>query len=263
MAATTRPETNRLVFVKMKFIKNLPGHIFFLYCILLFVATMLIVFIPIWIISLFPQPKSARLLHPVFRLWMGVYMPLVGCPVFRKGKHHFRKGENYVVVTNHNSFVDVPVSSPWIPGANITLAKIEISRVPIFGVIYKAGSVLVDRKNENSRRESFNKMQEMLEKGIHLCLYPEGTRNKTKEPIQPFFDGAFITAIRAQKDIIPGVIFNTGKILPYKKNFWARPMPIRFHFLEPVSTKGLTQQDIGALKQKVHKLMQDYYVKNL
>lgn len=246
----------------MKLIKDILGRIYLVYFLVLFIVTMLIVLIPIWIVSLLPQPKSAKALHPIFRLWMGVFMPLVGCPVSRKGKEHFKKGENYVVVINHNSFIDIPVSSPWIPGANMTLAKIEISRVPLFGIIYKAGSILVDRKKEGSRRESFAKMQEMLEKGIHLCLYPEGTRNKTSEPMQPFFDGAFITAIKSQKAIIPGVIFNTRKILPHNKKFWARPMPIRFHFLEPISTAGLTLNDVAELKQRVYALMSDYYTKH-
>src|SRR4051812_1702130 len=190
--------------------KKILGHLYFIYGILLFIATMLIVFIPIWLISLLSEPTRARVLHPTFRLWMGIFMPLVGCPVIRSGKKHFKKGENYVVIVNHNSLVDIPVSSPWIPGPNVTLAKVEMARIPLFGVIYKAGSVLVNRKNESSRRESFTKMQEMLNKGIHLCLYPEGTRNKTSQPIQNFFDGAFITAIKAQKPIMPGVIFNTG-----------------------------------------------------
>src|SRR5690606_20813678 len=162
------------------------------------------------------------------------------------------KGENYVVVINHNSLVDIPVSSPWIPGPNKTLAKSEMARIPLFGMIYKAGSVLVNRKKEGSRRESFNKMNEMLGLGLHLCLYPEGTRNKSDQPMQPFFDGAFITAIRAQKPIMPGVIFNTGRILPHDKKVWARPLPIYFHFLDPISTEGLTLNDAAALKQKVH-----------
>ena len=229
---------------------------------LFFVVTMLVVFIPIWLISLLPEPKRARALHPVFRAWMGFFMPLVGCPILRRGKEHFKKGEQYVVVTNHNSLVDIPVSSPWIPGPNKTLAKIEMSRIPIFGVIYKAGSILVNRKSENSRRQSFSDMQRTLEMGTHLCLYPEGTRNKTKEPIQRFYDGAFITAIKAQRDIIPGIIFNTGRILPHNKKLWARPLPIRFHFLAPVSTKGLTLEDLPALKERVHKLMTDYYQAN-
>lgn len=244
----------------MKLIGKIAGHIYFVLGMLLFVATMLVVVIPIWLTSLLPEPKRAKVMHPIFRLWMNIYMPLVGCPVFRKGKEHFKKGENYVVVTNHNSLVDVPVSSPWIPGPNKTLAKIEMARIPVFGVIYKAGSILVDRKNENSRRKSFTDMQEALEMGLHLCLYPEGTRNKSNQPIQRFYDGAFITAIKAQKAIVPGVIFNTGRILPHDKKMWARPLPIRFHFLEPVPTKGLTLSDLADLKEKVHRLMTDYYL---
>jgi 1-acyl-sn-glycerol-3-phosphate acyltransferase len=246
----------------MKAIKNILGHIFIVYAMIIFIITMLIVFIPIWIISFLPEPARAKALHRVFRIWMGVYMPLVLSPVFRKGKEHFKKGERYVVVINHNSLADIPVSSPWIPGPNKTLAKIEMSKIPIFGVIYKCGSIIVDRKNEGSRRESFTKMQETLNMGIHLCLYPEGTRNKTDKPMQPFFDGAFVTAVKSQRPIIPGIIFNTGKILPHNKKFWALPMPIRIHFLEAIPTEGLTLNDVPALKEKVYNIMETYYVAN-
>lgn len=242
--------------------KNILGRLFFVYALVVFAATMLVVFVPIWLISLLPEPYRARALHPVFRLWMGVFMPLVFCPVFRKGKKNFKKGQQYVVVINHNSLVDIPVSSPWIPGPNKTLAKAEMAKIPIFGVIYKCGSILVDRKKENSRRESFSRMRATLDMGIHLCLYPEGTRNKTSEPVQPFFDGAFITAIRAQKPIMPGVIFNTGKVLPHNKKLWARPMPIHFHFLEPIPTEGLSLSDVAVLKERVHQIMSTYYIAN-
>lgn len=244
----------------MKIISNILGRIYFIYALLLFAVTMLVVFIPIWIISLLPDPARSKALHPVFRLWMGVFMPLIFCPVIRRGKRNFKKGENYVVVINHNSLADIPVSSPWIPGPNKTLAKAEMAKVPLFGVIYKAGAILVNRKKTNSRRESFSKMQEILNMGVNLCLYPEGTRNKTNKPMQPFFDGAFITAIRSQKPIIPGLIFNTGKILPHNKKLWARPMPVYIDFLEPISTEGLTLDDTSVLKEKVYRLMEDYYI---
>lgn len=247
----------------MKHIKTILGHVYFFVGMLLFVISMLIVFIPIWLISFLNEPLRSKWLHAIFKAWMGVFMPLVGCPIIRRGKQHFKKGENYIVVINHNSLVDIPVSSPWIPGPNKTLAKAEMAKIPIFGVIYKAGSVLVNRKHEGSRRESFTKMQEMLDMGLHLCLYPEGTRNKTNMPLQQFFDGAFVTAIKSQRPIIPGLIFNTGKILPHNKKLWARPMPIYFHFLEPIPTKGMSINDVGTLKQQVHKIMEDYYVSHL
>jgi 1-acyl-sn-glycerol-3-phosphate acyltransferase len=246
----------------MKSIKKVAGTIFFFSGMLVFVITMLIVFIPVWITTLFNEPRRTQLLHPIFKGWMSVFLPLVLCPVSRKGKEHFKKGKNYVVVINHNSLADIPVSSPWIPGPNKTLAKMEMAKIPIFGVIYKSGSVLVDRKKEGSRRESFNKMQEMLDKGLHLCLYPEGTRNKTDEPLQPFFDGAFITAIKSQKPIIAGVIFNTKKIYPPHSKFWARPSRTHIHFLPAVETEGLTLNDTTALKERVHQQMKKYYLAN-
>lgn len=242
--------------------KKILGHLYFIYGMILFIITMLIVFIPIWLIALLPEPTRAKRLHEIFRLWMGIYLPLVGCFVKRSGKQHFKKGENYIVITNHNSLVDIPVSSPWIPGPNKTLAKSEMAKIPVFGVIYKAGSILVDRKNEKSRRESFSEMERTLSMGIHLCLYPEGTRNKTDQPLQRFYDGAFIAAIKTQRPIIPGIIFNTKKILPHHTKFWAWPMTIRFDFLEPIPTKGMTLDDIGTLKQKAYAIMEQHYINN-
>lgn len=243
-------------------IKRILGHLYCVYALTLFAVTMLIVVIPIWLTSLLDEPQRAKVMHPIFRLWMGVYMPLAFCPVFRRGKEHFKKGENYVVVCNHNSFADVPVTSPWIPGPNKTLAKIEMARIPVFGVIYKSGSVLVDRKSEASRRESFNQMAVMLEKGLHLCLYPEGTRNKTDQPLQPFHKGAFKTAIDTQKPIMPALIFNTRGILPDHPKFWAWPNKIHLHFLPPIETRGLQATDIERLMIEVRSRMEAYFVAN-
>jgi 1-acyl-sn-glycerol-3-phosphate acyltransferase len=219
--------------------------------------------IPVYLIALiikqFKEPTLSTILHKIFKIWMGIFMPLVFCPVRRKGEEHFESGKTYVVVCNHNSFIDIPVSSPWIIGANKTLAKIEISKVPLFGTIYKLGSILVDRKNEQSRKDSFAAMRNALDLGIHLCLYPEGTRNKTETKLQQFHDGAFVVAIRSQKPIMPALIFNTGKILPHHKKFWAWPHPIPFHFLEAIPTEGLTLRDLPELKNKVWTIMNNYY----
>lgn len=244
----------------MNIIKTILGTLFAVYAALLFVATMLIVLIPIWVISLLPEPARAKALHWAYIVWMGFYLPLIFCPVFRKGRKNFVKGEHYVVVINHNSLMDIPVSTPCIPGPNKTLAKIEMSRIPLFGIIYKAGSILLDRKNEQSRLKSLSKMQETLEMGIHLCLYPEGTRNRSAKPLQAFQDGAFLTAIRAQRPIAPALIFNTGKILPHNRKFWLRPMPIAIHFLPAIPTTGLTIKELPNLKEHVHEVMSTYYI---
>lgn len=246
----------------MNWVKKILGSIYLCYFLFLFIMTMLPVYVAALVIHNLPEPKRSKALHNIFKIWMGLFMPLVFCPVRRKGAAHFEKGKTYVVVCNHSSFMDVPVSSPWIPGANKTLAKIEIAKVPLFGTIYKLGSILVNRNDEKSRKESFAAMRETLQLGLHLCLYPEGTRNKQDNHLQPFQDGAFVVAIREQMPIIPALIFNTGKILPPNNHFWAWPSTIPFHFLEPIPTAGLSLSDLPELKEKTWQLMNDYYLQH-
>lgn len=242
----------------MNFLKNILGRIFALWAMLIFVPTMLLFFIPIWATGLWKEPKRTVLFQQLSRAWMRIFFFFSGIRIRIKGKQHFKKGETYVVVSNHNSLMDVPMTTPFLPGANKTIAKVEMARIPVFGMIYKRGSVLVDRKSEESRKNSFLLMKEVLNTGLHMCIYPEGTRNKTGEPLQPFHSGAFRLAVDSKKSILPVLIFNTAKVLPAKKTFFFWPVKIRMHFLEPVPAG--TSSD--ALKEKVFAIMKDYYVRN-
>jgi 1-acyl-sn-glycerol-3-phosphate acyltransferase len=172
-----------------------------------------------------------------------------------KGKDHFKKGQNYIVVCNHNSFMDVPLSVTAVP-PNKTIAKAEMAGIPVFGMIYKRGSVLVDRKNEESRRKSFLKMKAVLDMGLHMCIYPEGTRNKTSEPLQRFHDGAFRLAVETRKPVIPALIFYTSKVLP-RKTFFFWPHKVEMHFLPEVSVENKSAQQ---LKEEVFAIMKNYLV---
>lgn len=237
----------------MKIIKEIAGRLMALWALLWFIITMLLFFIPFLVFLSFPEPRRTYLFIGFSRVWMKLYMPAIGCPITVKGEDHFKKEENYIVLCNHNSFIDVPVSSTGIPGGNKTIAKIEFARIPIFGIIYKLGSVLVDRKSEASRRDSMNKMKQVLEIGLHMCIYPEGTRNKTSEPLRPFHNGAFKLAMDTRKPIMPALIFHTKKVLPADKPFFLQPHRLEMHFLEPVY---LQENDtVESLKIKVYDLM--------
>jgi 1-acyl-sn-glycerol-3-phosphate acyltransferase len=221
---------------------------------------MLIIILPVWIIGLWKEPKRSVFLHKILRAWMYVFFFLAGLRLKVKGKNNFEAGHNYIIVFNHNSMIDVPVSYPFMPGANKTIAKIEMTRVPLFGLIYKRGSVLVDRKNEESRKLSYLKMKEVLDMGLHMCIYPEGTRNKTDQPLQRFHDGAFRLSLDTGKPIMPGLIFNSKKVLP-GKTFYFWPAKLELHYLPPVSPSNFSSAE--ELKMNVFNLMKEYYVKNL
>ena len=191
---------------------------------------------------------------------MDVFLALVGCPLKIQGREYFEKGKTYIVVCNHNALIDVPVSSPGIPGGNKTIAKAEMAKIPLFGLIYKTGSILVDRKNEKSRRESFVKMKEVLDMGLHMCIYPEGTRNISAEPIKPFHDGAFRLAVTTGNSIIPMIIFNSRKANPPDKGFFLMPVKLYMHFLPEVRVN--IDETVDQLKSRVFDLMKDYILRH-
>lgn len=243
----------------MNILKNIFGRIWALWGLISFIITFFIFYIPSMLTWLFPEPKSQKVFIDIARIWMRVWLTLVGCPVIIKGREHFKKGESYIVTCNHNSLLDPPLSSPFIPGPNKTIAKTSFTKVPLFGWYYRKGSVLVDRNSDKSRRDSFDKMKTVLDKGMHMCIYPEGTRNKTNEPLKKFYDGAFKLAIESGHPVIPAVIFNTKKALPASKSFYFLPQRLEIHFLPPVPVHN---QSCEELKQNVFDTMKNYYTNN-
>lgn len=243
----------------MHLIKNILGRLFAFWTVLVFIITMFIFFLPMWAAGLWKEPKRSYIMHIIFRIWMRIFFFFSGIRLKIKGRENFKKGENYIIVYNHNSLMDVPVSFPFTRGANKTIAKSEMASIPIFGMFYKRGSVLVNRKSEESRKQSYTKMKDVLDLGLHMCIYPEGTRNKTKEPLQRFHDGAFKLALDSGKAIMPALIFNSAKVLP-RKAFFFWPAKMELHFLEPIPLSSFSS--VEQLKTHVFELMKAYYVRN-
>jgi len=241
-------------------IKNIFARIWALWGLLSFVITFLVIFLPSMLSYALPDPKGQAYFINVSRVWMNVWLLLIGCPVRIRGKGNFEPGKTYVVVFNHNTLLDVPLSCPYVPGPNKTIAKTSFAKVPLFGLFYRKGSVLVDRKDEKSRTKSFEEMKSVLAMGMHMCIYPEGTRNRTAEPLKPFYDGAFKLACDTGSEIIPCVIMGTKKAMPVNKVFYLLPMKLKMHFLPPVTSAGLAVKE---LKDQVFSNMQEYYVNNL
>jgi len=127
----------------------------------------------------------------------------------------------------------------------------------LFGFFYMKGSVLVDRKSDASRRKSYEEMKKTLRDGMHMGIYPEGTRNRTSDPLKKFHDGAFKLSIDTGNEIIPSVIFNTKKALPLNKFFYFWPAKLEIHFLKPVSPVNKTSEQ---LKVEVFEVMKDFFI---
>lgn len=150
--------------------------------------------------------------------------------------------------------MDIPALVVTIKGQFRALAKKELLKIPVFGWIAQVMCVVVDRSSNESRRKSMDNLKRILGMGISVLIFPEGTQNRTKEPLQPFYDGAFRIAIETQEPILPIVVLNAGKIMPPGRAY-IRPGKIVVVVGEEIPTRGLTLAEMKELREKVFGIM--------
>lgn len=224
---------------------------------LTFIITFLLIFFPSMICYLMPERKGQSYFIRVSKIWMNIWLFLIRCPVKVSGTENFKTGKVYIVVFNHNTLLDVPLSCPYVPGPNKTIAKSSFTKVPLFGLFYKRGAVLVNRKDPASRRKSYELMKQVLSKGMHMCIYPEGTRNRTEQPLKSFSDGAFRLSVETNTAIIPCILTGTKRAMPVDRSWYLLPTHLNMNFLEPILPNNMS---FSELKEKTFTLMKTFYV---
>lgn len=164
-----------------------------------------------------------------------------------------------VYVANHSSYLDIPVSYLVVPRYFIFVGKQELDKAPLFRIFFKGMNILVNRKSNVDSHRAFLKAAERIEQGESIFIFPEATISPAGKII-PFKNGAFKLAIDKQVPIVPLVYVNNWKHLQNGGFLTANGMPgfPKLFLLPPVSTKGLTNEDLLPLRDRVKKLMEDF-----
>lgn len=159
----------------------------------------------------------------------------------------------YVVVANHESFVDMILIS-HLPTEMKWLSKIEIMRIPFLGWMMRlARDIPLVRGDKRSAVAALDECRERLSCNVSVMIFPEGSRSKTGD-LNPFHAGAFKLAIEGQHPILPMAIHGTRDAL--RKNDWRQGRAVaEVRVLEPVPTEGLTAADLPALRDRVRSMI--------
>lgn len=216
----------------------------------LFVFTFfMILFLPGFLIPPLFGPSGVSTTHFFIKGWSWIFSFLNGIPYDIVDRHKIIPHRSYIFVSNHNSYMDIPPLVVTIRGQFRALAKKELLKVPVFGWIAKVMCVTVDRSSNESRRKSLEHLKEILDMGISVLIFPEGTQNRTSKRLQPFYDGAFRIAVETQEPVLPIVVMGAGDLMPPGKAS-IRPGTIRVIVGDEIPTEGLTLSDVGALKDE-------------
>lgn len=230
--------------------------IYVLYAFAVFVGLMILVFVWSLLVLPFGRIRGGNLIYYACIVWADIWFPLVF--IFHRNVfiEPLKKDQSYIFVSNHISYLDSAIIPKTFRKPLRPLGKVEMSKLPIFGFIYKNVIVTVDRSSAENRARSVRVLKSILKKGISVLVFPEGTFNMTHKPLEEFFDGAFRIAIETQTPIKPVLLLNAYDRMHYKSIFSLNPGQSRSIFLPEVSVEGLSLENINELKEQVFKLME-------
>ena len=174
--------------------------------------------------------------------------------VHMEGAEKIPRDTKYLLVANHRSNFD-PITCLAKFGKNdlVFVSKPENFSLPIAGGwIHHAGFMAIDRENPKNALVTINKAADYLKNQVvSVGIFPEGTRNKTTEPLLPFKNGALKIATKAQCPIVVAAMKNTREV---QHNFPWKRTHIYLH-IEVISAEEVKESNTAKLSERVYDIL--------
>ncbi len=153
------------------------------------------------------------------------------------------RGRPCVYMANHQSNLDPPLLVGVQPGKAAMMVKQSLMRIPILGLAMRLGGcVPVERSGRmESAKQSLRAAGEVLQSGLSITIFPEGTRSPDGQ-LLPFKKGPFFLAMQTGVPVVPVTIAGTGAMLA-KGSLRLRPGTARVCFHAPLDPKQFGSRD--------------------
>lgn len=120
-----------------------------------------------------------------------------------------------ILMSNHVSNLDPPVLLPSVPGMTSVMLKKSLMKIPLLGTAMRMGKYVPVARG-HSREDAVRSVAaaaDALKSGMHITIFPEGTRSPDGR-LLPFRKGAFFLAAETGAPIVPVVIHGTARMMP-------------------------------------------------
>lgn len=153
--------------------------------------------------------------------WL-ILRPLLMGRMEAAGLDKLPKQRGYLVISNHRSWIDVPILMLYTASEGIS--KKEVMYVPFFGVNgYLTGAIFFDRKKKMERARVVSEALLLLRGGANLHVFPEGTRTRDGRLGTKIYLRLVETCWEQGIDVVPACVFGAERAVP-ANSFLAYPL---------------------------------------
>ena len=201
--------------------------------------------------------RDPRIFNRLQTTWGKGILKFIGSPVTLHGGQFMDPEASYVVVSNHQSYLDIPVVFHALPTTPGFVAKKELERVPFLGkALDMGGHVLIDRSNHKRAHESIQNAAREIREGKTVLIFPEGTCSDT-QAVMEFKSGAFRMAKASGVPILPIGLRGTARSFPYGSALVVGRGPVAVHVGEPIMPEEYMTMDLRELSSRLRQSVGD------
>ena len=180
-----------------------------------------------------PIDRKGKITHYLSKYFGGGILLIAGVKVETVGLEKINAEDNYIFISNHLSYFDIPILMKAIPNNVRFIYKDSLTKIPVLGWgMYLGKYIPINRDNVREAMKSLKKAAERIKNGISVVIFPEGTRSMDGT-LGEFKRGIFVMADEAKVPLVPTTIIGSNSIMPRGK-FQIRSGKVKVVFSNPV-----------------------------
>ncbi|MFQ5664488.1 MAG: lysophospholipid acyltransferase family protein [Terriglobia bacterium] len=209
-----------------------------------------------WLVSPF-DPQGTRQ-HGCARLWSRLILATCLARVRLRGLEKLEPGKHYVYISNHQSYLDIPILFAHLPVPFRIMAKASLFPIPFLGWhLRRTGHLPIGRTNPLASARRLLQAVNYIRQGHSVVVFAEGGRSISGR-IEEFKTGIFLAAIKMGAPVVPVTIAGSRRLLP-SHSWHIRPGRVEVIIDSPVATAGLDKSQLDELVARVRQRIEENF----
>ncbi|MEZ4968318.1 MAG: lysophospholipid acyltransferase family protein [Flavobacteriaceae bacterium] len=237
----------------LSYLKKIGHTLYRIWFYILAVLPILVMF-PFLVLFTISERTYPQFFWMARNIWANVILYGMGCFPVIKWEQRLKKGESYMLVSNHTSMLDIMLMLKVSKNPFVFIGKKELGAIPLFGFFYKRVCILVDRDSAKSRTAVYRRAQKRLQQGLSICIFPEGGVPDEQIILDEFKDGAFKMAIAHKIPVVPMTFYDNKRRFSF--TFYSGgPGRLRVRVHQFFVTYALKEADKAMLRESVREII--------